>query len=67
VTVLRFLLPMLAGNMLVMDNSEQITYQLPYSKGEIALRLHGRSFSECEGDRSACSFDDRGFQYVAYT
>jgi len=58
---------MMDGNTLVMDNSEQITYQLPYSKGQISVRLHGRSFSECEGDRSACSFDGKGCQYVGYT
>jgi hypothetical protein len=53
---------MMAGNAFVMDNSEQITYQVPYSKGQISLRLHGRSFAECEGDRSACSFDGKGCQ-----
>jgi hypothetical protein len=58
---------MMVGNTLVMDNSEQTTYQLSYSKGKISLRLQGRSFSECEGDRSACSFDGKGGQYVGYT
>jgi hypothetical protein len=58
---------MMVGNTLVMDNSEQITYQLPYSKGQISLRLDGHLFSKCQSDRSACSFDGKGCQYVSYT
>jgi len=58
---------MMVANTLVMDNSEQITYQLPYSNGQILLTLEGRAFSECQGDRSAWSFDGTGCKYVGYT
>jgi hypothetical protein len=61
------LLRMMSDDTLVMENSEQITYQLPYSKGQILVTLQGCSFSECEGDCSACSFDGKGCQYVGYT
>ena len=54
VTVPPFLLPMMDGNMSVMDNNEQITYQLLYSNGHISLRLHWRSFSEWRSDSFPC-------------
>ena len=41
VTVSLSLLPIMAANTLVMDNSEQITYQLPYLQDQKLLRLHG--------------------------
>jgi len=48
VTISLSLLPIMACNSLVMDNSWQITYQLRYSKGQISLRLHWGSVSNEE-------------------
>jgi len=61
------LLPIMASNMLDMDNSEQIAYQLQYSNGQILLGLHCCSFAEWESDRFTCSFEGKGCQYVGYT
>jgi len=60
VTVSLSVLRIMAANTLDMDNSEQITYQLPYSKDRKSLRLHWHSFSESGSHRVACSFADNG-------
>jgi hypothetical protein len=49
VTVSLSVIPVMAGNMLVMDNDEKITRKFPFSKGPISLRLHWRSFQNREG------------------
>jgi hypothetical protein len=66
VTVSIFLLAIKAANTLVMDNSEQIGFQLAYLPQKILLRLCWRSVSECGCYRTAVSFAYKGCQSVDY-
>jgi len=60
------LLPIKAVHTLVMDNSEQIGFQLTYLPQKILLTLHWRSVSECGRYRAAVSFAFKGCQSVEY-
>jgi len=66
VTVLLAPLPLKAANTLVMDNSNQMTFQLPYVQDQKSFMLRRHSFSECGSYQVACSFDGKGGQYVGY-
>ena len=60
------LLPIKAAHTLVMDNSEQIGFQLTYLPQIILLTLRWRSVSECGRYRAAVSFAFKGCQSVEY-
>jgi len=66
VTVSISLLRIMGANTLFMDNSEHITYQLPYFQDHESLRRHWLSFSKWDSDRVACSFALKGCQYGGY-
>jgi len=66
VTVSISLLPVKAALTLLMDNSEQIGFQLTYLPQQISLTPHWRSVSECGCYRAAVSFAYKGCQSVNY-
>jgi len=59
-------LPIKAANTLVMHNSEQISFQLPYLKDLKSLMLSWHSFPECGSDRVTLSYALKCCQYDAY-
>jgi hypothetical protein len=66
VTVSISLLPIKAAHTLVMDNSEQIGFQLTYLPQKISLTLCWGSVSECGCYRAVVSFAYKGSQSVEY-
>jgi len=58
--------PVKAANILVMHDSEQIGFQLPFIKDWKLLMLSLHSFSEWGRDRVALSFAYNGWHYVVY-
>ena len=66
VTVSISLLPIKAAHTLIMDNSEQIGFQLTYLPQIILLTLRWRSVSECGRYRAVVSFAFKGCQSVEY-
>jgi len=66
VTVSISLLPIKAAHILVMDNSDQIGFQLTYLALKISLRLRWRAVSECGSYRAAVTFAYEGCQSVDY-
>ena len=59
-------LPIMAADTLVMDNSEQIGFQLTYLPQIILLTLRWCSISECGCYRAAVSFAFKGCLSVEY-
>jgi len=59
-------LPIKAANMLIMDNSEQITSHLSCLQVQKLLTLHWRLFSEWGCYCVAFSFAYEGCQYIGY-
>ena len=66
VTVSISLLPIKAAHTLVMDNSQQIGFQLTYLPQKISLRLCWRSVSECGCYCATVSVAYTGCQSVDY-
>jgi len=66
VTVSVSVLPIKAAHTLVMDNSEQIGFQLNYLPQKISLTLRWRSVSECGCYRAAVSFAYKACHSVEY-
>jgi len=66
VTLSFFDLPRKAASKLVMDSSDQVTFQLPYLQDYWALTLHSHSISGCERKCDAIIFDLEGSQYLLY-
>jgi hypothetical protein len=66
VTVSISLLPLKASHTLVMDNSEQIGFQLTYLPQKMLLTLRWGSVSECGCYCAVVSFAYKGSQSVEY-